>query len=91
MAQTTVSIRMDDNLKKQMDLLCEEFGMSFSTAVTIFAKAVVREKEIPFKIAADPFYTGANYRHIIEGIHAYEAGEPGIVKTMEELEEMADE
>ena len=50
MAQTTVSIRIDDNLKKQTDFLLEEFGMNFSTAVTVFAKAVVRENRIPFAI-----------------------------------------
>ncbi|MCL2671015.1 MAG: type II toxin-antitoxin system RelB/DinJ family antitoxin [Clostridiales bacterium] len=54
MAQTTVSIRMDDQLKKQMEWLCGEFGMSFSTAVTVFAKATVRESRIPFEISAIP-------------------------------------
>lgn len=90
MAQTTFSIRMDETLKRQFDALCGEFGMNVTTAFTVFAKAVVREREIPFKIAAqDPFYSGANYRHIMKGIRAYQAGEPGITMTMEELEAMA--
>ena len=54
MAQTTFSIRMEDNLKRQFDALCSDFGMNMSTAFTIFAKAVVREREIPFKITAEP-------------------------------------
>ena len=54
MAQTTFSIRMDENLKKQFDALCSEFGMNMSTAFTIFAKTVVRKREIPFKISAEP-------------------------------------
>ena len=54
MAQTTMSIRIDDNLKKQFDALCDEFGMSISTAFTIFAKTVVRERKIPFNISAEP-------------------------------------
>lgn len=53
MAQTTFSIRMDENLKKQFEALCSEFGMNMTTAFTIFAKAVVREREIPFKISAE--------------------------------------
>jgi len=53
MAQTTFSIRMDENLKKQFDELCAEFGMNVTTAFTIFAKAVVREREIPFKITSE--------------------------------------
>lgn len=51
MAQATFSIRMDENLKKQFDALCMEFGMTASTAFNVFARAVVREKRIPFEIS----------------------------------------
>jgi len=50
MAQTTVNVRMDATLKKQMERLCGELGMSISTAVTIFAKTAVREQRIPFEL-----------------------------------------
>ena len=50
MAQTTVSIRMDENLKKQLEWLCGELGMTVSTAVTVFAKTAVREQRIPFDL-----------------------------------------
>ena len=52
MAQATFSIRMDEGLKKQFDSLCSDFGMNATTAFNIFAKAVVRERRIPFEIAA---------------------------------------
>lgn len=52
MAQATFSVRMDSTLKKNLDQLCAEFGMTTSTAINIFAKAVVREKRIPFEIKA---------------------------------------
>ena len=52
MAQATFSIRMDEALKKQFDSLCSDFGMNATTAFNIFAKAVVRERRIPFKISA---------------------------------------
>lgn len=52
MAQATFSVRMDEGLKKQFDELCSDFGMSMSTAVTVFAKAVVRERRIPFEISS---------------------------------------
>lgn len=54
MAQTTFSIRMDEVLKEQFDNLCKEFGMNASTAFNIFARAVVRERKIPFEITATP-------------------------------------
>lgn len=52
MAQSTFSVRMDEKLKKQFDELCTEFGMNATTAFNVFARAVVREKKIPFEIAA---------------------------------------
>ena len=52
MAQATFSVRMDETLKKQFDSLCSDFGMSASTAINIFARAVVRERKIPFEIAS---------------------------------------
>jgi len=50
MAQTTFSVRMDKTLKKQFDALCADFGMTTSTAVNVFARAVVRQRKIPFQI-----------------------------------------
>jgi len=50
MAQTTVNVSMDESLKKQLEWLCNELGMSISTAVTLFAKTAVRERGIPFEL-----------------------------------------
>lgn len=52
MAQATFSVRMDENLKNQFDTLCNEFGMNMSTAINVFARAVVRQRRIPFDISA---------------------------------------
>lgn len=54
MAQATFSVRMDKALKRQFDSLCQDFGMTASTAINVFARAVVRERKIPFEIAAAP-------------------------------------
>ena len=53
MAQATFSVRMDDGLKRQFDALCADFGMNATTAFNIFARAVVRDKRIPFEIASN--------------------------------------
>lgn len=53
MQQTSFSVRMDSQLKKDFSAMCEAFGMPVSTAITLFAKAVVREHRIPFEISAD--------------------------------------
>ena len=46
MAQVVnVNFRMDAELKKSMEQACSELGMSMTTAFTIFAEKVSREKE----------------------------------------------
>lgn len=52
MSQATISIRVDQKLKKNFDTLCEAFGLSATAAFNIFMKAVVRERRIPFEIKA---------------------------------------
>ena len=50
MAQTTMTFRVDDSLKKDFDKLCDEFGLSNTAALTIFMKTMVRERSIPFEL-----------------------------------------
>ena len=38
MAQTTVSVRMDDTLKRDFDSVCSDLGLSMTTAITMLAK-----------------------------------------------------
>ena len=52
MAQATLSMRVDDNLKKNFDMICDDFGFTSTAAITVFMKAVVRERRIPFEIKA---------------------------------------
>ena len=52
MSQSTMSIRVDSNLKRNFDALCDDFGLSNTAALIIFMKAVVRERKIPFEIRA---------------------------------------
>ena len=70
----TLSIRMDNHLKEQFHRLCEDFGMSVSTAVTLFAKATLREQKIPFEIAMDPFYSEYNQARLDRAIANLDAG-----------------
>ena len=75
MAQATFSVRMEDELKEDFNKLCSDFGMSMSTAITVFAKAVVRERRIPFEISAsEPFYSEKNQQYLMHSVEAYEKG-----------------
>lgn len=64
MAQVLVNFRMDAEDKKGMEEVCKELGMSMSTAFTIFAKKLRREKRIPFDVSIDPFYSDTNIGHL---------------------------
>jgi DNA-damage-inducible protein J len=63
-ATTNVTIRMDEKLKQQAELLFEDLGMNMTTAFTIFTKAAVRQGKIPFEIAIDPFFDETNQAHL---------------------------
>jgi len=52
MAQTAMTIRLDNDLKVKFNNLCEELGMSTNTAFNIFARQAVRKRSIPFIIEA---------------------------------------
>ena len=53
MAQVSMTVRMDSELKQAFDSLCSEFGMSSNTAMNVFARAVVQRGKIPFEIMGD--------------------------------------
>ncbi len=74
MAQATVNFRMDADLKKSMEKVCSDMGLSMTTAFTIFAKKVSREKRIPFEVSADPFYDEKNMSRIMRAIDNLNAG-----------------
>lgn len=48
MAFCTVSSRMDTEVKAEFFQVCEELGLSPSTAINIFAKAMIRKNGFPF-------------------------------------------
>jgi len=66
MAQAMVNFRMDQDLKKNMEQTCKDMGLSMTTAFTIFANKVTKEKRIPFEVSvdADPFYSEINMNRL---------------------------
>ena len=90
MSQVLVNIRMDEDLKKSMEKICQTLGMNMTTAFTIFAKKMTREKRIPFEVSIDPFYKDNNIAAIDEAVQQIERGRV-VIKTLEELEAMEHE
>lgn len=55
-----VNLKLDAEVKRSMEQVCSELGLSINDAFTIFAKKVSREKRIPFEVTADSFHSENN-------------------------------
>lgn len=86
---TTVSLRFDDTMKKELDELCSEMGMNLTTLFTIYAKKVLRDRKIPFEISvpADSFYSESNMARLQESDDQVRRGDV-VVKNISDLEQM---
>ena len=80
MAQAMINFRIDEKIKKEMEKICREMGMSMTTAFTIFATKVTKEKRIPFEITADPFYSESNMKYLEKVITDIESGKAKLVE-----------
>lgn len=75
MAETTmVNFRMDADLKRSMESVCKEMGLTMTTAFTMFAAKVSRERRIPFEVNADPFYSASNMEHLSKVVADIDSG-----------------
>lgn len=50
MSTANINIRLDSDLKNELDRIFNELGLTTTAAFTIFAKTVAREKRIPFEL-----------------------------------------
>jgi len=88
MSQTTLSVRMDEDLKRRFDAFCSDVGMNASVAVNLFARAVVREQRIPFEITTEPFWSIENQIALRRSIARLDAGQ-GTAHELIEADEHA--
>ena len=65
MAQTTqINFRIDEDVKKDAEIVLNDLGLTMSAAITVFLKKVGREHRIPFDLTADPFYSAENVNYL---------------------------
>jgi DNA-damage-inducible protein J len=81
-----LNIRVDDDLKRQAEMIFSDIGLSLSAATTIFLKQVVRCNGIPFELRADPFWSESNMAHLKRGVEALNAGQ-GVEHELIEVED----
>ena len=88
MSQITFSVRMDTDVKRQFDDFCMMVGMNTTTAFNMFARAVLREKRLPFDVTtvSDPFYSESNMAFLRRAKEALESGK-GVEHGLIEVDE----
>lgn len=72
--RVNINFRLDKETKAGMEDVCEKLGLTMTTAFTMFAKQVCREKRIPIDMSLDPFYSASNIEHVLKGIKQLENG-----------------
>ena len=80
MAQVSVNFRMDEEIKRNMERACKDMGLTMTSAFTMFAAKVGREKRIPFEVNADPFYTESNIAYLEQIVAEIESGKAKLVE-----------
>ena len=77
MAQSVnVNFRMDEQLKKNVEDICQRMGMTLTTALNICCKKIEEERRIPLVITADSdeFYSESNIRYLKAKLDAIKDG-----------------
>lgn len=71
-----VNFRMDAQLKRNVEEICQRMGMNLTTALTICCKKIEQERRIPFDVTADPdpFYSESNIRQLKQRLDAIKDG-----------------
>ena len=70
----TISLRFEEEMKKELDDMCDEMGMNLTTFFMIYAKKVLRDRRIPFDIVAPTSY---DEDELSEGAESIDSGPPG--------------
>ena len=66
MANASMNIRMDSEIKKQAQDLFAQFGLDMTTAVNMFLRQSIRQQGIPFNLQLDPFYNEKNQQRLMQ-------------------------
>ena len=63
MAQTNISIRLDEDVKRDVEVLFAKLGLTLSSATNIFFRQALRTQSIPFPLSAAPITTEQQARN----------------------------
>ena len=59
-----MTIRIDENVKKEAETFFDDLGLSMTTAINMFIKMTLKQNKIPFELSGDPFYNSYNIKYL---------------------------
>ncbi len=83
MANTNITMRIDENLKAQLQELMSNLGMDMTTFFTLAAKQAVREQALPFQPRINGNYNKKAYQFAMENTKYNSEGKAVISKDDE--------
>ncbi len=88
MATTNITMRMDEELKSQLQELVSNLGMDMTTFFTVTAKQAVREQRIPFDISMN--IPNSETKAAIEEVQKLKEN-PSMGKSYTDIDQMMEE
>ncbi|SCY14104.1 DNA-damage-inducible protein J [Lachnospiraceae bacterium XBB2008] len=79
---STITVRVDDKVKKEATTVFKNVGLDMSTAINVFLKQVIRSNGIPFPVSA-----GTPNKITLQAIKEAEKGEMASFSSIDELME----
>ncbi|MBG9368206.1 type II toxin-antitoxin system RelB/DinJ family antitoxin [Streptococcus sp. NLN64] len=65
---TTITIRIDESLKKESSEIFDQLGMDMTTAIRIFFKQSVMNRGLPFELELAPQLNDAEFYHLAKSV-----------------------
>ena len=94
MAQTNLTIRIDESLKKEAETLFGKVGLTMTSAIVVYFRQAILEQAIPFTIKAktaeekyNEYFTPEVVESILQSRAQFERGE-SMTFTLDELSAM---
>ena len=88
MATTNITMRMDEELKSQLQELVSNLGMDMTTFFTVTAKQAVREQRVPFDISLN--IPNSETKTAIEEVQKLKEN-PSMGKSYTDIDQMMEE
>ena len=73
MAQTSIQIRIDESTKNEFTKLCDNLGLTVTTACCAFIKRAILEQRIPFELSLTEKSSKSTISEKINFVKAYTA------------------